>query len=71
MPATETRLDTIAAALRAEGYSVKEWKGERLYVSRDGREFGYLTEADDGGTGSCKFITRSGTFAAIIRKALA
>ncbi len=72
MSTATDRIDTIETAIRAEGYTVKRWEGRevRLYVSRDGREFGYLTAADDGGTGTCKHVQKSGMFAAIIRKAI-
>mgnify|MGYP003559488214 FL=1 len=72
--ATETRPDDhdnapILAALLADGYTCKRWQ-DRLYVSKDGREFGYLLPSDDGSTGTCKHIAKAGMFAAIIRKAL-
>lgn len=65
------RLDIIAAALTAEGYTCKLWKGQRLYVSLRGRQLGYVTTEDDGSTGTCRNVQRSGDISAAIRAALA
>ena len=47
----------------------REWKGQRLYLKINGKDAGYITEADlSGGTGTCQHVTvRGGTVAAILR----
>lgn len=62
-------LATISAALTAEGYTCKQWK-DRLYVKLGKRDLGYLTAEDDGTTGTCRYVQRSGDIARIIRAAV-
>ena len=69
--AAPARLSTISSALEAEGYTCREWKGKRVYVKLGARDLGYLTADDDGSTGTCRNVKRSGEIAAIIRAALA
>lgn len=66
-----TRFETIASALADEGYTTRLWKGQRLYVSQGRRDLGYLTADDDGSTGTCRHVQRSGDISRILREALA
>ena len=68
MPTTTTdRLAAIAAALDAGGYTTRIWKEQRVYVKLRGRDLGYVTAEDDGSTGTCRNVQRSGDIAAILR----
>lgn len=66
--ATDT-LTTIAAALVTEGYTTRQWR-DRLYIKQGKRDLGYVTAEDDGTTGTCRFVQRSGDIARIIRESL-
>ena len=62
-------LSTLTDILSAAGYSTKESRG-RLYVRKDGQDYGYLVDGDDGSTGTCSGISRrQGTIASLIRDA--
>ncbi len=55
-------------ALEDAGFTVKEWRGERWYLKRDGRDFGYLVKGDNGSTGQQEHIhKRAGEISAILR----
>lgn len=66
---TET-LQAAAEKLEAAGYIARVWKDQRVYVTQQGRELGYITEHDlSGGTGTCKNVRRGGHIARILRSA--
>lgn len=74
MTTTTATTEAIINALETEGCSVKRWTGrngtERLYIRHGGRDLGYISEGDDGTTGTCRGITRrAGWVASIIRNA--
>ena len=64
-------------ALKAAGYEAKAWGGtgtgreERIYVRQGGRDLGYLVTDDDGSTGTCRGVKRSGDIARILRESSA
>lgn len=63
-------ITTIVEKLNAAGLTTKVWEGRetRVYIKDGSRELGYVTEADDGGTGTCKNVTRrAGYIAGILR----
>ena len=65
------KIDMMKAKLEAEGLSVRIWDGRelRLYIKQGDRELGYITEDDDGTTGTCKHVTRrQGYIAGILRR---
>jgi hypothetical protein len=61
------------SALIADGYQIKIWQGrEKRYYLTDsyGQQVGYLTDDDDGSTGTCKNVTRrAGHVASLLRNA--
>lgn len=64
-------LDRITDVLAEAGYSLQT-KGSRLYVRKDGQDYGYLVAGDDGSTGTCAGIhRRQGTIASLLRDARA
>lgn len=62
-------------ALEADGYSISPWDGRsggtRYYLTDSyGKDVGYLVDSDDGGTGTCRNVTRrAGHIASILRAA--
>lgn len=67
---TADTLTAIATALESEGYTTRQWR-DRLYIKLRGRELGYITAEDDGRSGSCRYVQRSGDISRIIRETLA
>jgi hypothetical protein len=61
--------EAVKAAL-GSSWTVKEWKGCRLYLTYDGRDAGYLVAGDSGVTGTCRNVkVRQGTVAEALRRA--
>lgn len=64
-------IETMVEKLEAAGYQTKVWGGrneDRIYVTQNGKDLGYVTEYDaDGGTGTCKNVKRGGSIAAALR----
>ena len=69
---SKINLEEIAEAIEADemGYATRPWQGRRLYIKLRGRDLGYITEDDDGSTGTCRHVARSGHIASIIRRAI-
>lgn len=64
-------ISEIVSKLENAGLTTKVWEGRetRVYVKDRGRDLGYVTESDDGSTGTCKHLTRrAGHIAQILRR---
>lgn len=77
MTTTKLSMSEKAEALRAAGLTVREWTGGtddglyvRLYVSDRGKPLGFVSELDDGSTGSGRGLRRrAGYVMGILREA--
>lgn len=62
-------IEAVKVAL-GQAWTVKEWRGARLYLTYDGRDAGYLVNGDSGYTGTCRNVkVRQGTVAEALRRA--